>query len=451
MSKDGTEVLTRRDFVKKTAAGLAGMGLTGLAGAPLFQGNPLMAAEVPPPDLIPEKNPVIRLLRWHGFLKTEEDVWAANTGKWEQATGGKVIIDYLSWESVRSKAAMEAALRTGHDIVLGWFDDPHLYPDRLLDLTDVAVYLGKKYGGWYPVCEMYGQDFKTKRWIALPVGSAGICVNYRASHVREAGFEKVPDDVGGFLKCCKALKAKGHPTGFALGHAVGDANTWTHWWLWAFGGKAVEADGKTIAINSKETLQSLDTAREFYETMIPGVDSWLDQHNNKAFLEGQISMTANGNSIFYASMEKFPEINKDLVTMNYPVGPVGHPTELSLFSLAFVFRHTQVPRAAKHYLRFMFEKAQYGEWESKTSGFVTQTLKSYYDLPAWEKDPRITPYRECMDRMLWNGYEGPLGRASAATMSEYVIVDMFADTCVSGKTPKEAALAAEKRLKEIYG
>jgi multiple sugar transport system substrate-binding protein len=320
----------------------------------------------------------------------------------------------------------------------------------LIDVTDVAEYLDKKYGGWYPVCKMYGQDFKSKRWIALPVGSAGICVNYRTSWLKEAGFDTLPTDIEGFLKACKALKAKKHPTGFALGHAVGDANTWTHWWLWSFGGKAVEADGKTIAINSKETLLALDGCKELYETMISGVGSWLDPHNNKAFLAGQISLTANGNSIFFVSKNKFPDINKDLTTCNFPVGPVGRPTELSMMSLAFIFKHTSVPNAAKHYLQFMFEKPQYGEWESGTWGYVTQTLQSYYDLPSWKKDSRITPYRECMKRMLWNGYEGPLGPASAAAMSEYVIVDMFADVCVRGKSPKAAVATAEKKLKKMY-
>jgi len=450
MERDGTKGLTRRDFMKKSAAGLAGVGLASLSMDALFQGNSSMAAQAPSLSLKLEKDPVIRLLRWSGFVKSDEQIWNANTKKWEEATGGKVITEYLSWEDVRAKAAMEASVGAGHDIVLGWFDDPHLYPNKLVDVTDVATYLGKKYGGWYPVCEMYGKDAKTNRWIALPIGSAGICINYRVSWVKEAGYDKVPDDIGGFIKCCQALKAKGHPTGFALGHAVGDANTWTHWWLWSFGGKAVEKDGKTICINSKETIQALDACRELYESMIPGVGSWLDPHNNKAFLSGQISLTANGNSIFYASMKKFPEINKDLMTMNFPVGPVGHPTELSLFSLAFIFKHTPVPNAAKDFLRFMFEKPQYATWESGTWGYVTQTLKAYYDLPAWKKDSRITPYRNCMERMLWNGYAGPLGPASAAAMSEYVIVDMFADVCVMGKTPKAAALSAERKLKRFY-
>jgi multiple sugar transport system substrate-binding protein len=451
MGQEKESRVTRREFLKTSAVVSAGAGLTALSIGSLFQGNPALAADAQAPVLKLEKDPVIKVLRWSGFVKSDEEIWNANSKKWEAATGGKVVTEYLSWEDVRSKAAMEASVGAGHDIVLGWYDDPQLYPNRLIDVSDLADYLGKKYGGWYPVCEKYGREAGANRWIALPIGAAGICINYRVSWVKEAGFEAMPTDIEGFIKCCKALKAKNHPTGFALGHAVGDANSWTHWWLWSFGGKAVEADGKTIAINSKETLQALDASREFYESMISGVGSWLDPHNNKAFLAGQISATANGNSIFYVSKEKFPEINQDLMTMNYPVGPVGHPAELSMMSQAFIFKHTQFPSAAKHYLMFMFEEPQYGEWESGTWGYVTQTLQSYYDLPAWKKDPRITPYRECVKRMLWNGYAGAMGPASAAAMSEYVVVDLFADVCVGGKSPKTAILSAEGKLKKFYG
>jgi len=437
--------LSRRDFLKTSVLGLASVSMSAL-----FRFDPALAADIPPPRFELEPQPVLKVLRWMGFVKSDEEIWRINTRKWEIATGGRVITDFIPWEDVRSRAAMESLLGAGHDIVFGWFDDPHLYPDRLLDVSEVADYLGSRYGGWYPVCEVYGRDARHRRWIALPLGSAGICLNYRVSQVQQAGFAQVPNDVAGFLRCCKALKAQGHPTGFALGHAVGDANAWTHWWLWSFGGKAVEGDGATIAINTRETGEALETARELHDTMIPGVENWLDPHNNQAFLAGKISLTANGNSIFFASMQNFPDLNRDLMTMNFPVGPVGFASELSLFSLGFIFKHTQVPNAARHYLQFLFEKPRYGEWENGTWGFVTPTLKSYYDMAAWLKDPRITPYRECTSRMLWNGYAGPLGAASAAAMSEFIIVDMFAAVCTGGKTPKAAMLAAEKRLAGLY-
>ena len=52
--------------------------------------------------------------------------------------------------------------------------------------------------------------------------------------------------------------------------------------------------------------------------------------------------------------------------------------------------------------------------------------------------------------MLWNGYEGPEGPASAATMAEYVVVDMFNDVCVGGKSAKAAAAAAQDRAARYY-
>jgi len=444
---------TRRDFLKTTIAGLAGVGLAelglfneALAHHPAGSYRP----DLKPPPLKLEPNPVLRVLRWSGFVKSDEELWNENTRKWEAKTGGNVILEYLSWEDVRPKAAMTASVGAGHDIIISWYDDPHLYPGKLLDVTDLAVYLDKKYGGWYDVHKEYGIDKKTKRWIALPIGAPGLCINYRESWVREAGYEKPPDRVDEFLKLCKKLKANGHPTGFALGHAVGDANVWTHWCLWSFGGKIVEKDGKTIAINKPQTWDALEFARGLYDTMIPGVAAWLDPHNNKAFLAGEISLTNNGISIYYAAKDKFPEIAKDMNHVNFPVGPVGRPTELHLMSQAMIFRHTKFPNAAKHYLLFMFEEDQYGPWIDAMRGYVTQSLRYYSHLDVWTRDPKHTPFRDTVLRMLPNGYAGPLGPASAAAMAEYIIVDMFADVCTRGVTPKAAATTAQDRLARYY-
>ena len=54
-------------------------------------------------------------------------------------------------------------------------------------------------------------------------GGSGRCV-YRVSWLKEAGYDRIPDDLAGFLDLCQKLKKIGHPCGFALGHAVGDAN-----------------------------------------------------------------------------------------------------------------------------------------------------------------------------------------------------------------------------------
>ena len=212
------------------------------------------------------------------------------------------------------------------------------------------------------------------------MGASGSCMVYRESHMKAAGFDTFPKDMPGFLKLCQALKAKGTPPGFALGNATGDANQWCHWLLWSFGGKLVDSKNK-VSIDSIETLRALEYSKELYKTFVPGTLSWLDPNNNKAFLDGQISLTNNGISIYYAAKtSKDPVIAAmaaDINHANMPIGPVGHPTELALVFPMMLFKYSKYPNAAKEYLRFMMEKEQYVPWQAAAIGYITQPLQAY--------------------------------------------------------------------------
>jgi len=147
--------VTRRDIMK------AGAGLAALSVA----GELILPAGASAKSFTPEKGATLRVLRWKRFVQGDEDLWTANTKKFTDLTGLKVKTDTESWEDVRPKAAVAANIGSGPDIIIGWYDDPHQYPDKLVDLTDLAEGLGKEYGGWYPVCENYGK--RDGRWIKV--------------------------------------------------------------------------------------------------------------------------------------------------------------------------------------------------------------------------------------------------------------------------------------------
>lgn len=435
---------TRRRFLKTSTAAAAGVAGSQLLGARWATAQDSMSFE-------PESGAELRVLRWSRFVQGDEDLWMANTAKFTEATGVPVRVDNESWEDVRPKAAVAANIGDGPDIIVGWFDDPHQYPDKLVDLTDLAEYLGGKYGGWYPVAERYGK--KDGRWIGLPLGAAGAAIVYRQSMLEDAGFEDLPNDTDGFLAACKALAAKGTNPGMALGHAVGDGNGWLHTMLWSHGGSMVNENNEVV-LNSPETLAAVEYVKELYSTFIPGTLSWLDPHNNKAFLSGQIGLTNNGISIYYAAKKSddpaLQAIAKDIQHRNFPIGPVGRSTELHLFTQAMLFGHSKYPNAAKEYLRFMWEEEQYIPWQQAAIGYITQPLAAYEKNPVWTEDPKHTPYRDVVKNMLWNGYAGDLGYASAAAMADYIVVDMFAEACEGGRTPKEAVERATKRAERYY-
>jgi multiple sugar transport system substrate-binding protein len=435
----------RRDFLKATA-GVA-------AGGALGTGSALFTAEAQAQQykVVPEKGAKLRVLRWKRFVQGDEDKWAENTKKFTEATGIDVRIDAEGWEDVRPKAAVAANVGSGPDIIIGTFEDAHQYPEKLVDVSDLANYLGAKYGGWYPVGKAYCTN--KGKWIAIPMGAAGACLVYRESAMKAAGFDTFPKDTAGFLKLCQGLKTKGLPPGFALGNATGDGNTWCHWVVWAHGGKMVD-EKNNVVLNSPETIAALEYSKQLYETFVPGTLSWLDPNNNKAFLDGQIGVTNNGISIYYAAKTsqdpKLQEMAKDINHANFPIGPIGRPTELHLAFPMMIFKYTKYPNAAKEYLRFMMEKEQYVPWQQASIGYVTQPLAAYESNPIWTSDPKHTPYRDLMKNQLPNGYAGEMGYASAAAMADFIMVNMVAEAASGSKTPKEAAERAQKRAERYY-
>lgn len=439
-------LITRRDGLRLGASALAG-GLL-LPEEILAQ---VPTKNVSPPDIQPEKGASLRVMRPTKFVAGDQDLFEANTKKFVDKTGCQVRIDYESWEDLRPKTAVSANIGSGPDVVLGWLDDAHQFPEKCLDLSEVANYIGEKHGGWYDTPARYGRR-KDGTWIGMPIGAGGGLINYRKSWVQEAGFEKPPTDPEGFLKLCKALAAKGHPPGLALGNAVGDGNTW-HWMMWAFGSSLVDESNRVVVDNPK-TVQALEYAKELYQTFIPGTITWLDPNNNKAFLAGEVGLTHNGISIYYVAKNsddpKVKAIAQDMDHERPFVGPVGRPTETSLIVTAFAFRHCKFPNAAKAYLMHMFDTEQYAAWQTACIGYWQPTMRAFAELPFWTQDPKLTPFREIANNLLWYGYKGDMGYSSAAVLADYVVVQMFANACSGAKSPADAAKDAQRRAERYY-
>lgn len=437
---------TRRDSIKLGA----GVGAAALLGSTSLRAE-IPTFDAPAPDLPIEDGATLRVLRPSKFVDGDESQFIANTEAFTAATGVDVRIDFEGWEDLRPKLAVAANVGQGPDIALAWSDDPHKFVDSCLDLTDIAEYLGQKYGGWYPLAERYGTN--DGKWIAMPMGASGGRVAYRKSIINEAGYDEVPGDVDGFLEMNQKLKSMGKPGGLALGNAVGDGNAWCNWVVWAFGGAMVDENDQ-VTINSPETVEALKYAKALYETFIPGTLSWLDPSNNKAYLAGEISWTQNGISIYYAAKNSddaaVKAIAEDTYHARMPIGPVGITTERCLMVNSMVFNYTPYPNAAKRYLQFMMEHEQYDQWLTAAIGYWGHPLKAYEASEIWSVDPKHEAFKSVIADSLWDGYQGSVGEASAAVLSDFVVVNMVASVCAGQATPEEAAAEAERRAKRYY-
>ncbi len=435
--------LTRRALMLGSTA-LAATGA--LSGSALLEWAKAWAQSAP---WKPEKGAELSLLRWKYFVQSEDDAFVKLIDAFTKATGVKVTISRESYEDVQPKASVAANTGAGQDMFWGLYSLPHLFPQKCLDVTDVADYLGKKYGGWVPSAQAYGMS--GKKWIAIPVCYSGNMLNYRLEASKKAGFSKFPTTTDEFLEYAKAMKKNNTPGGFALGHASGDGNAWVYWCLWANGGNVVDKNDKVI-INSPETAKALDYAKQLYDNMVPGVAAWNDSFNNKAFLGGEINWTDNGISIYVAA-KKDPtktEIAKDMDHAVWPIGPVGKPTELHLLYPILAMTYTKYPKACKALMAFMLEADQFNKWLEAAQGYLTHCLNAYDNNPVWTADPKATIFGQAGKRTLTAGGLGSVGEKAAAAIADFVVLDMFAAFCTGREDAKGTIKIAERQLQRIY-
>src|SRR5579864_6498800 len=162
---------TRRALVQGGTALAATGALTGPA---LFDWARAWAQAAP---WKPEKGAKLSMLRWKYFVQSEDDAFVKLIAAFSKATSVPVEISRESYEDVQPKASVAANTGAGPDLFWGLYSLPHLFPQKCIDVTDVADYLGKKYGGWAASAVTYGKS--GAKWIDIPICYTGSLMNYR--------------------------------------------------------------------------------------------------------------------------------------------------------------------------------------------------------------------------------------------------------------------------------
>ena len=152
-----TTKITRRDALA------LGVSAAALAATGASAQSAIKAADVAAPKFAIEKGASLRMLRPVRFVQADEDVFRANCAKFTKETGVEVKVDFVGWEDINQQTAVTSNSGAGPDIIIGFSDAPHIYVDKLVELTDVADYLGKRYGGWLPLAQTYGKKQQEQR------------------------------------------------------------------------------------------------------------------------------------------------------------------------------------------------------------------------------------------------------------------------------------------------
>src|SRR5246500_1048654 len=422
------DVTSRRGFLK-----LAGLGTMGAAIGPR-----MAAAEAK----------ALTFLHESSFIKTfDEYMQKTLAPAYEKETGVKIVYELTSVGSLPTRISTVTETGSGADVTMIFLLYPFLFDEKLMDVGDMAEEIGKKQGGWYDAAKEAGTV--NGKWKAIPHSNSGQLMNWRTDWFKEVGVTKFPDTWEELYEVGKKLKAKDHPFGFELGHGFGDNHGWIYPLLWSYGGHEVEADGRTVVIDSDETAKAIDFARKFYQdTMFEDVLSWTDVSNNKAFFSEQISCTNNAESILWFAKENFPEIAKVTEQALNPAGPKGRFHFLGAISHS-IFNFSPQEKEAHDFLRWLSKPKQLGAWYDVAVSYYQPLLHAYDNAPMWNVDLANIPYRDALSTSHLPGWPAPPDRRLAESVAKYVVVDMFAKAC-AGASTKEVIKNAEDQLKGIY-
>jgi multiple sugar transport system substrate-binding protein len=371
-------------------------------------------------------------------------------------TGMDAKVERFADNEMDTKVASIIETGTGGDVCVLRDFDAYLYNEKLADVTDISKEVGDQWGGWYDIapqtCSVNG------KWRAMMFGQAPAAWNYRTNMFQAAGIDKFPDTFDELLVAGRKLYDKGTPVGMTLGHAPGDARSTNYPVLWAFGGKEFEADGKTVAINSPETVKACQWYVDMFKVMDQGSTAWLDPDNNQAFLAGKVAATVNVNTIYLAARTaandpaKPDAAKKELIeTMdhaNWPSGPAGRFGQYNI-NLWGLFASSQNLEGGRAFLRAWHQPAFLDKWTKVGQSYFIPPLKGIEARDVWPDDPKLKIFRELNKVNRLPGTPGPPTRSAAQAVYNFIVADMFAVAVTGKMKPEEAAAWAENEYKQI--
>jgi multiple sugar transport system substrate-binding protein len=398
----------RRRFLKVSGGGLAGASLL-----------TMLDARQAPAQI---KGTTLRMLKWSHYVPAY-DVWFDKFAKeWGEKNGVTVRVDHIPHLELPARYAAEFAAGAGHDLIyfVGQILTGHYYRN-LLDLSDLADGLGKKYGGWLESaksCALVGG-----RWYAVPDFFISIPVLYRKDLFASVGMEE-PKTWDDLRNAGRQLKAKGHPTGMQFSRCNDSNHNWRAL-MYCFGVKETDAAGQNVTIDSKEMREALRFGKALYdEGMTPEVFSWDDASDNRFLASGVASWIHDAISAYHSTRLTNPKVFEQTFVVPEVQGPggkwnVGEPNVWAIWKFS-----KNVP-AAKDFIQWIADHQK--EAMEASLGYNMPFLKEQYKkpMPYLGKDTKLAALQDQEKITAFFGHPGPMTPPAQEVLTTFIVPDMF--------------------------
>jgi multiple sugar transport system substrate-binding protein len=362
-------------------------------------------------------------------------------------------IDYSILGTGQLVPKLVASLEAGNppDITRVGAGSVQLYRSQghLMEVTDLVNKMQQVQGGLFPVSlksvmhqgKAYGIPQSVSPWALVT-----------RLDLLEAAKVDPPKTWEELIEVCKKLQKPPKLTGYGicLGLQTDTDNNVMNT-IWCYGGKLVEADNKTVALHSKETVAAVQLIADMFHKhkIIPkGAIAWDNTGNNKAYQSRQVLFVLNPTSIYAYLAESDKELYNTTGLLPIPAGPAGSIAELSTDQWV-LFKHNPYPEVAKGLAEYWMAPENLRVMIEEGGGRWGPPYKGMYDSEFWKR-PVFQHWRAMLEHGREFSSPGAMNAASGEVITTYVIGRMIQRVLVESWEAEKAVEEAHKQIAEIY-
>jgi multiple sugar transport system substrate-binding protein len=436
--------MDRRDFLR-----LAGGAAIAAAGSACGDNS-----RRPPSVTAPTNRPKLRIVEFSHFVEGYDSWFDGFATRWGEEHDTDVLVDHISVDDVRLRAAAEISAGRGHDLLALFGTPVGALDDDVIDHRDIVAEIEGKVGPMLPVLARGVHNPMTGKYLGVSDFWAPIPVNYRTD-MWDSRDERRPDQWEAILRAAPALKAAGAPVGIGLSPDL-DSQYNAFALLFAFGG-SLQNEAGVVTLDSAATLEAVKFATSLYRSGMPeDVLTWDNLADNRFLASGKGSLILDPLSALRATEKQDPDVAAKIGLGPPPAGPAGRPGIVSVVHTYVIWKFAENQSAAARFLVDL------------VLGYREAFLRSeFYNMPAFPgavpdipdllaADPVARPagkYRVLADAGTWTTNHGRPGSDNAAVAevaTEFIVGNMFAAAASGALSADDAVKRAAAQAQAIF-
>jgi len=320
---------------------------------------------------------------------------------------------------------------------------------HLLDVTDLVEKMQKVQGGLFPFSLSTVMHKGRAYGVPQSVSPRPLVTRMDILDAAKVAPPKTWDE---FVEVCKKLQKPPKLTGYGMCLGLySDADNDIMNMIWSHGGKLVEADNKTVTLQSQGTIAAVQFIADMYtkHKIIPkGATGWDNTSNNKAYQSRQVIFVTNPTSIYAHLADSDKELYDVTRLLPVPAGPAGAIDSLGTTEW-LLFKQNPYPEVAKGLADYWMAPENLRVTIEEGDGRWGPPYQGMYDSDFWKR-PVFQYWRTMLERGRQFSYAGIINPASSEVIATNVLPRMMHRVLVESWEAEKAVEEAHKKVLEIY-